>query len=198
MKNKMILISMLLLTITACKKKGCTDETATNYNKEAKKDDNSCVYAPDVFVVDPCENYTSSFEIQTPNKGVISFVNTSNSYFRILADNINAEWFETSSQKHNISFYLNSPIIEGLNLGGNGAITHQNDNDTLTSYTYQLIDSLQINVTKAVENDNSIYYTPIEATFSGKYKYWGYYANGQLDTATVNITGSFNLCGSIE
>jgi len=30
--------------LSACKKKGCTDSTATNYDSEAKKDDNSCIY----------------------------------------------------------------------------------------------------------------------------------------------------------
>ncbi|MCT4581279.1 MAG: hypothetical protein N4A35_07660 [Flavobacteriales bacterium] len=29
----------------SCKKKGCTDETATNYSEEAKKDDGSCEYS---------------------------------------------------------------------------------------------------------------------------------------------------------
>lgn len=29
----------------SCKKEGCTDSTATNYNKKAKKDDGSCEYA---------------------------------------------------------------------------------------------------------------------------------------------------------
>jgi hypothetical protein len=33
--------------VTACKKKGCIDEKATNYSSEAKKDDGSCVYAED-------------------------------------------------------------------------------------------------------------------------------------------------------
>lgn len=30
---------------TSCKKEGCTDETATNYDEKAKKDDGSCTYA---------------------------------------------------------------------------------------------------------------------------------------------------------
>ncbi|MEN9302458.1 MAG: hypothetical protein RL264_887 [Bacteroidota bacterium] len=36
------------LTMTSCKKKGCTDETAVNYNSKAKKDDGSCLYTPEI------------------------------------------------------------------------------------------------------------------------------------------------------
>lgn len=34
------------LGLVSCKKEGCTDNTATNYNSKAKKDDGSCTYAP--------------------------------------------------------------------------------------------------------------------------------------------------------
>jgi hypothetical protein len=40
------LAAFLLTGMSACKKKGCTDEEATNYNEEAQKDDESCTYAP--------------------------------------------------------------------------------------------------------------------------------------------------------
>jgi hypothetical protein len=36
---------VLTLPLVACKKEGCTDATATNYNEKAKKDDGSCEYA---------------------------------------------------------------------------------------------------------------------------------------------------------
>lgn len=46
MKNIIIytvLFSSIIFSLS-CKKKGCTDSLATNYNSEAKKDDNSCTY----------------------------------------------------------------------------------------------------------------------------------------------------------
>lgn len=38
-------IGAAALVLAACKKKGCTDETAINYSAEAEKDDGSCEYA---------------------------------------------------------------------------------------------------------------------------------------------------------
>lgn len=43
-----LLGALVMTTITSCKKKGCTDATATNYNNTAKKDDATCLYAPTI------------------------------------------------------------------------------------------------------------------------------------------------------
>lgn len=46
MKKKLFLTAIagtcVALTLVSCKKGGCTDATASNYNAEAKKDDGSC------------------------------------------------------------------------------------------------------------------------------------------------------------
>ncbi len=47
MKKRFVLVGMLAagMMIVGCKKKGCTDETATNYNAEASKDDGTCEFS---------------------------------------------------------------------------------------------------------------------------------------------------------
>lgn len=52
MKNIFLLLTfgLLLTTITSCKKEGCTDNNATNYNSDAKEDDESCTYLGDQYV----------------------------------------------------------------------------------------------------------------------------------------------------
>jgi len=37
-------LTLAVLTFGSCKKEGCTDTDATNFNESAKKDDNSCQY----------------------------------------------------------------------------------------------------------------------------------------------------------
>ena len=53
MKNYLSIIAasaLLLVTSTSCKKKGCMDQDAVNYNSEAKKDDGTCKYTPTITV----------------------------------------------------------------------------------------------------------------------------------------------------
>lgn len=45
MKKLLIIPIALVFVIAACKKEGCTDSTALNYDKKAKKDDGSCQFA---------------------------------------------------------------------------------------------------------------------------------------------------------
>jgi hypothetical protein len=55
-KMKIAKLSLFILlagtvSLTSCKKKGCMDADATNYNEKAKKDDGSCTFQPVITVV---------------------------------------------------------------------------------------------------------------------------------------------------
>ena len=61
-------IATLVLT-TSCKKEGCTDETALNYDGKAKKDDNSCIYAeePTTYTIPTSYAFTDASGNNTVN-----------------------------------------------------------------------------------------------------------------------------------
>ena len=59
MIKHLLIISALTLSIGACKKQGCTNETATNYNEKATKDDGSCEYpATNAYAVPSTYSFT--------------------------------------------------------------------------------------------------------------------------------------------
>ncbi len=45
MKKPLIILACLSISLLSCKKEGCIDETATNYNSEANKDNGTCTYS---------------------------------------------------------------------------------------------------------------------------------------------------------
>lgn len=73
--NKFFYLALATIVLTtSCKKEGCTDETALNYDGKADKDDNSCIYAeepttyniPTTFVfTDDAGNNTVNYSGQT-------------------------------------------------------------------------------------------------------------------------------------
>jgi hypothetical protein len=48
------------LVLTGCKKSGCTDEAALNYNEEAKEDDGTCVFSDAKSQIITISNWTGS------------------------------------------------------------------------------------------------------------------------------------------
>ncbi|MBL7898328.1 MAG: DUF4856 domain-containing protein [Crocinitomicaceae bacterium] len=62
-------LAITAIAFTSCKKEGCTDETALNYNEEAKKDDGSCTYftlnVPATYSFTDGTNNTVSYSGQT-------------------------------------------------------------------------------------------------------------------------------------
>jgi len=47
MLKKFLMLLVVATSVVACRKEGCTDPAATNFNQDAKKDDGSCIYPED-------------------------------------------------------------------------------------------------------------------------------------------------------
>lgn len=61
MKNTILILMTAVVSLTACKKEGCTDENALNYNSSAKKDDGSCTYEDlPLYTVPTSYNFTDA------------------------------------------------------------------------------------------------------------------------------------------
>jgi len=76
MKKSVLLLSVVgLFALGSCKKKGCTDPTAVNYDSEAEKDDGSCedLQVPSTYVfTDADGNSTVSYGGQTARMDMLS------------------------------------------------------------------------------------------------------------------------------
>ena len=72
-----VVLTGAVLIGTSCKKKGCTDPTAKNYNEKAKKDDGTCEYAPvePVVVVTPSYTAPSTYTFTDDNgNNTVSYI----------------------------------------------------------------------------------------------------------------------------
>lgn len=60
MKRFVVVLFGLILVFTACKKKGCTDRSAENYDEKARKDNGSCIH-PDTVLPELPSSYSIKF-----------------------------------------------------------------------------------------------------------------------------------------
>lgn len=56
-KHLVLMLIATMFTVVSCKKEGCTDPLATNFDSEAKKDDGSCMYALASAVTLECDKF---------------------------------------------------------------------------------------------------------------------------------------------
>jgi hypothetical protein len=67
MKKILLITSAITILLTSCKKEGCTDETALNYNSEAKKDDGSCVFDEPTYSIPTTYSFADASGVSTVN-----------------------------------------------------------------------------------------------------------------------------------
>jgi MbnP len=130
MKNHMLIALTLILSIgfTACKKRGCTDPTASNFDAAAERDNGSCTYATEGAIT---LNFTHNI-----NGTSIS----SSDFNQLNYTNIDGNTWGITSMQYLISdvrFYLangDSIVIDGYQLI---------DMSDTTTLKYNLPDSLK-------------------------------------------------------
>ncbi|MFT6245529.1 MAG: hypothetical protein ACJA0U_002231 [Salibacteraceae bacterium] len=135
MKSLVILIAIGSIALVGCKKKGCTDPLATNYNSEAEKDDGNCTFdsspaytVPGTYLfTDAAGNSTVSYSGQTERldqlSEMVTLMKTGNSTVldaQVLKDmfaNVNGDGngyfsFTSTKQLKNKCFSIDQPLFE--------------------------------------------------------------------------------------
>jgi len=97
-------VTGLTLSLTSCKKEGCTDDSAINFDSNSKKDDGSCIYP---VVTTPSTPITPSDTADTSNTEVTK-ANTTG--LKLIATATSAE------TKAKLELYANEDLYPGMNL----------------------------------------------------------------------------------
>lgn len=148
MKKFVFLGSLLLLMgwSAGCKKEGCTDPEANNYNDEAKKDDGSCTYTPDPLLVDDFTPPTGPDYTSTDLEGP--------AYFRLM----------TATSTDGLTFTTTGQVVTDQ---GNVPDLLYKDNLLYLYYTGWQMGSVQNATSCAVSADNGQTWAFNHCNFTG-------------------------------
>ena len=103
--NILLIASVLVISLSSCKKKGCMDSEAMNYSASAEKSDGSCNY---LYLSEISANVNSSFSLFAPDL-YVNYGKASNTatwdYTTIVKDNqYNTTWDVTDIRMYNESW----------------------------------------------------------------------------------------------
>lgn len=139
MKVRIVLTGAIIgsLIITSCKKEGCIDETATNFDSKAKKDDGSCVYdnsytIPETYVfTDKDGNNTVNYSGQKERLDMLSemvvYLKSANTKGTVLDAAILKKMYAndgyTWADANNLGMNNSTKQLKDKTAGGDAAIT---------------------------------------------------------------------------
>lgn len=171
MKKSLLLLSLGVITLASCKKEGCTDPNALNYNGEAKKDDGTCTYftlnVPSTYSFTDGSNNTVNYDGQTERLNQLSEM--------------------TTYMKSGTTSVLSASNLKNMfsNAGGNGG-----GNFSFTS-TKQLMD-------KCLAADTSMFIEYMDSLAVASIDYSATASNGQAGTLTTGTSTYLFAANGIE
>lgn len=121
-------VAIAALSLTGCRKEGCTDENASNFNPDAKKDDGSCLYEGSTVALKFDHRWGNTFGPFSMNEdlthpGTQNHINftTLNYYIsNVKLKNADGTWWTENESYHLVKVTENTVpqiVLEGVPLG---------------------------------------------------------------------------------